>query len=216
MKKVLLSLGLFLGLCLSAQAQCVGVGGINTVPQTWVVCVQDSQVPTYTANAIGIVPAATPTDIFCLTGSATRTIRVKRIRVTGTAGTAINITVNLTRHTVANTGGTAASTTATGLPTLVAMDSTFPTATATAVGYTANPTIDATAVNVTSQTMFLPVTSTASAAGIAVFAWDEGGPSVSPPVLRGVAQQFCVNLNGVTAPSSGVVAVTATYTEQTQ
>ena len=110
MKKLLLSLGLFVGLCASAQAQCVGVGGINTVPQTGIVCPLDGNLPTYFVQSIGIVPTTAPTDIFCLTGSATRTVRVKQVRVSGTAGTAINITTYLTKHTVANTSGTAALT----------------------------------------------------------------------------------------------------------
>jgi hypothetical protein len=198
-----------------ASAQCVGVGGVNNVPQTGLSCSQESATPTYSAASIGIVPTTAPTDIFCLTGSATRTLRVKQIRVSGTAGTAINITANLTKHTVANTGGTAASTAATGLPALTALDSAFPTTTATATGYTANPTIDSTAVVVSSQTMFLPVTSTAGGGTPATWDWSDT-TAISPPVLRGVAQQLCINYNGVTTPSSGVVTVTMTYTETPQ
>lgn len=215
MKRLLLSLGLLLGLCLTAEAQCVGVGGINNVPQPGLICIQDSIVPAYFVNSIGIVPAAAPTDIWCLTGSATRTIRVKQIRVTGTAGTAINITTYLMKHTVANTGGTAAATEATGLPTITAVDSTFPTVTATAVAYTANPTIDASRTFLSSQTHFLPVTTTATMALPALWLFDEPS-SFSPLVLRGVAQQACINYNAVTTPSSGVVAVSAIFTEQPQ
>ena len=83
MKRILLGLGFWLWFLApaSAQAPCVGVGGVNTVPQTGVICVQDSQVPSYFVASIGIVPPATPTDSFCLTGSATRTIRVKKILI---------------------------------------------------------------------------------------------------------------------------------------
>lgn len=215
MKRILLSIGFLLGLTLAAQAQCIGVGGINNVPQPGIVCAQDSVVPTYFVQSIGIVPAATPSDIFCLTGSATRTIRVKQVRVSGTAGTAINITTYLMKHSVANTGGAAASTEATGLPTLTPADSTFATVTATATAYTANPTIDATRVFLSSQTHFLPVTSTAVAAVPAIWNFDPPS-SFSPVVLRGVAQQLCVNYNGVTTPSSGVVQVGMIFTEQQQ
>lgn len=213
MKRLLLSLGLLVALPLGAQAQCIGVGGVNNVPQPGIVCAQDSIVPAYSATSIGIVPAATPTDIFCLTGSATRTLRVKQVRVTGTAGTAINITTYLMKHTVANTGGTAASTEATGLPTLVPMDSGFPTVTATATAYTANPTIDATRTFFNAITHLLPVTTTAVTAAPALWLFDPPS-SFSPPVLRGVAQQLCVGYNGVTTPSSGVVTVNMIFTEQ--
>ena len=133
----------------------------------------------------------------------------------GTAGTAINITTYLTKHTVANTAGTAAATEATGLPSITAMDSTFAAATATATAYTANPTIDSTRVFVAGQTLFLPVTSTA--VGQPPVFWEYEAPSsFSPIVLRGIAQQLCVNFNAVTTPSSGVVTVTLLFTEQTQ
>lgn len=211
----LLSAAALLAFAGGAQAQCIGVGGVNNVPQPGIVCAQDSVVNTYSVTSIGIVPAATPTDIFCLTGSATRTVRVKQIRVTGTAGTAINITTYLMKHSVANTGGTAASTEATGLPTFVQMDSTSAAQTATAAAYTANPTIDSTRQFFSAMTHFLPVTSTAVSAVPAY--WNFDAPSsFSPLVLRGVAQQLCVNYNGVTAPASGVVTVSMIFTEQTQ
>lgn len=213
MRKLLLSAIALLAFAGGAKAQCIGVGGVNNVPQPGIVCAQDSVVSTYFVNSIGIVPAATPTDIFCLTGSATRTVRVKQIRVSGTAGTAINITTYLMKHTVANTGGTAASTEATGLPTITPADSGFAAATATATAYTANPTIDASRVFLSSQTMFLPVTSTAVASVVA--GWNFDAPSsFSPLVLRGIAQQACINYNGVTTPSSGVVTVSMIFTEQ--
>lgn len=215
MKKLLLSAVALLALSCGAQAQCIGVGGINNVPQPGIVCAQDSVVATYSVTSIGIVPTTAPTDIFCLTGSATRTVRVKQVRVTGTAGTAINITTYLMKHTVANTAGTAASTEATGLPTIVQMDSTLAAVSATATAYTANPTIDATRTFFSAQTMLLPVTSTAVTANPAL--WNFDAPSsFSPPVVRGIAQQLCVGYNGVTTPSSGVVSVNMIFTEQPQ
>src|SRR5437870_3115037 len=60
MKKYLLALGLWVGLVASANAQCVGVGGINNVPQPGLSCGQDSIVPTYVATSIGLVPGTAP------------------------------------------------------------------------------------------------------------------------------------------------------------
>lgn len=212
MRRLLLSLGLVLGLAVPALAQIPACGNINFVPQPGLVCVQDSTTPTYIATSIGLVPGAAPTDIACLTGSATRTIRVKQVRVSGTAGTAINIVAVLTKHVSANTGGTPATSTA--LPVPYPLDTTFPTVSATTTAWTANPTIvDAAPGLISAQTVFLPVTTTASGGTPALWYWDDGGPNLSAPVLRGIAQQACVNLNGVTTPSSGLMTVSFMWTE---
>ena len=136
MKRLLLSLSFLLGLATTAFAQqpCIGVGSVTIAPQPGITCVQDSILPTYSATSIGLAPGAAPTDIACLTGSATKTIRVKQVRVSGVAGTAINITVVVTKHVSANTGGTPA--TGTALPVPYPLDSTFPTVSATATAWT--------------------------------------------------------------------------------
>ena len=217
MRRLLLTALVWAALCASATAQapCLGIGGVNTVPVVGISCIQDSIIPTYSATSIGLAPGTAPTDIACLTGSATRTVRVKQVRVSGTAGTAINIVAVLTKHATADTLGTPATSTA--LPVPYSNDSGFPAATATTTAYTANPTInDAAPGLISAQTVFLPATATAGAALPTIFYWDDGGPAMSPPVLRGVAQQLCVNLNGVTAPSSGLMTIAFQWTEQTQ
>lgn len=212
MKRILLSFSLLLGLTSLASAQCVGVGSINNAPPPGIICQQDSVVPTYHAVGVAIAVGTAPTDVACITGSATKVIRLKKIRLSGTAGTAINISVYLTKHIVANTGGTAA--TGTALPTAYPMDSTNPTATATLQAYTANPTIaDAASTVINAATLFMPVTSTASGPGSVIFDWGSGGIALEGPTLRGIAQQVCVNLNGVTAPSSGLLNVQWVWTE---
>lgn len=212
MKRILLSIGLLLGLTTLASAQCVGVGGINNAPPPGIICQQDSVVPTYHAVGVAIAVGTAPTDVSCITGSATKVIRLKKVRLSGTAGTAINISVYLTKHIVANTGGTPA--TGTALPTAYPMDSTNPTVSATLQAYTANPTIaDAASTVINSATLFLPVTSTASGQSPLTFDWGAGGIALQGPVLRGIAQQVCVNLNGVTAPSSGLLNVQWVWTE---
>ena len=217
MKRLLFALGALALLCSGASAQvpCIGVGGVNTVPQVGVACISDSLQPSYAATAVALTPGTAPTDIACLSGSATRVIRVKQVRVSGTAGTAININTYLTKHVSLNTGGTPA--TGTALPVPYALDPNFPAATASTTAWTANPTIvDASPGIIASQTVFLPTTGTAANGSTAIFYWDDGGPALSPPVLRTAAQQLCVNLNGVTAPSTGLMTITFMWTEQTQ
>lgn len=185
-----------------ASAQCVSFGGINSVPQVGVTCLSEPTAPTYSATGIAIVPAATATDIACITGSATKVIRVQAIRVVGT-GTAITIPVVITKHVSANTGGTA--TTGTALPVPYPVDSTFPAATATTTAYTANPTIPDTSPGLI-DAQFLPLAATTtSTAGNLTFSYLDR-LYMATPVLRGVAQQLCVNLNGTSPTASLTVS----------
>lgn len=191
-----------------AQAPC----GVQ-IPQVGVACILESTNPTYAATGIGIAPAASATDIACLTGSATKIIRIKRIRVSGTAGTLINVPVLITKHAAANTAGTAA--TGTALPVPYTLDTSNPTVSATATAYTANPTItDASAGIVASGMLVLTATGTLAGNTGLVFDWSNEALNQSP-VLRGIAQQVCINLNA-TSPSSGLVNVSFLWTELPQ
>lgn len=212
MKRFLLSLGLLLGLITGASAQCVAVGGINSVPVPGLNCQSEPAIATFAAAGFGIVPAASATDVACITGSATKVVRVQSVRVSGTAGTLVSLPVILTKHTVANTGGTAATTTA--LPVPVSLDTTVATtasATATTTAYTANPTVDATALTVDGLVTSFNVTS-ALVNGTQAFFDFRSRNFMTPPVLRGIAQQLCVNLNAISI-SSGLLAISFTWTE---
>lgn len=215
MKRLLLSIGLLLGLTLSANAQCAQVSGINSVPVVGISCLSEPTVPTFGASGYGIVPASSATDVACITGSATKVVRVQSIRVSGTAGTLVTLPVLLNKHTVANTGGTAAATTA--LPVPVSFDTTTATtasATATTTAYTANPTVDATALQLDAMIASFNVTSALVNGSQAFFDFTKR-TYLEAPTLRGVAQQLCVNLGGISV-SSGLFAVSFTWTEAAQ
>ncbi len=212
MKKLLLLFGLLLWLPSAALAQvsCVGVGGVNTVPQLGVDCVQEPATLSYAATGIAIVPAASATDIACITGSATRVVRVQQVKVNGT-GTAITIPVVLTKHAAANTGGTAGTTVA--IPVPYPLDSTNAAATATTNSYTANPTItDSTPGVIDIQWLGLAATTTSTAGNTTFTYWDR--EFMQAITLRGIAQQLCVNLNG-TSPTASL-AVSFKWTESVQ
>src|SRR6185295_12566133 len=86
---------------LSAHAQ------VNTVPQVGVISNYVTKT-TYSAAFVGLIPAGTtPTDVICISGSATKTIRLSNIKLSG-SGTAISIPVTVLRRASLNTGGTAA------------------------------------------------------------------------------------------------------------
>lgn len=210
MKKLLLALLFSCALPALASAQCVGAGNPNINALPGASCASEPTVDSFGASGYGIVPVASATDLACITGSATKVTRVQRVVVSGLAGTAITVPVVLTKHTVANTGGTAASTTA--LPVPRAMDSNGAAATATTTAYVANPTVDASAVQLASQYMTFGVTTVAGS--IANFDFTSRNYAQAP-ILRGVAQQVCVNLGG-TSISSGLAAVAFYWTEQAQ
>lgn len=213
MKKLLLTAVFLLATALGANAQCVAVGGVNSVPQTGVVCLSEPTIGTYVATGIGIAPASSATDIACITGSATKVIRIQRIRVSGSAGTLISVPVLITKHAAANTGGTAA--TGTALPVPYTLDTANPTVSATATAYTANPTITDSAPGIIT-TAILGLGLTGTTLGAAGVLFDFGDLTYAEkPTLRGVAQQVCVNLNA-TSPSSGLVNVSFIWTEAPQ
>lgn len=215
MKRIFLSIALLLGLTTLASAQCIAVGGVNSVPQTGLNCQSEPAVATFGAAGYGIVPASSATDIACITGSATRVVRVQSVRVSGTAGTLVTLPVVLTKHTVANTGGTAALTTA--LPVPVSLDTTIATtasASATTTAYTANPTVDSTALIVDAMVASFNTTSALVNGSQAFFDFKTRN-FMTAPTLRGVAQQLCVNLGAISV-SSGLLAVSFTWTEAPQ
>jgi hypothetical protein len=80
--KKLLSLALLLGLMAPALAQ------VNVVPQVGVNSNTITRA-TYSASAVGLVPAASGTDLFCISAGTSKNVSIKRITIGGTAGTAI-------------------------------------------------------------------------------------------------------------------------------
>lgn len=209
MKKILLSLGLWLGLCAGASAQCIGVGGINNVPQPGMVCPSESILDTYGATSVGLVPAASATDIACLTGSATKIVRVQSVTIAGT-GTATAFPVLLTKNLTADTGGTLATSTA--LPVPFRFDSTSPAPSATTQAWTANPTITGTAGILDSGLLGIAAT-TVTVNNQIVFDYFSRITSMAP-ILRGIAQQLCVNLNA-TSPTA-LLTISFRWTEAPQ
>lgn len=144
-------------------------------------------------------PAATPTDIFTLKGSATKTICVKRIIIGGIAGTAGHLKIALLRRTAANTAGTSSAV------TFIKRSTTTPAATAVGTLYTANPSGVGTGAIIRAGRVFLPLV-TAVGMGPLVF---EG-----PFYLRGTSEWLAVNGQGDTVPASGVLDFNIEFTEE--
>lgn len=136
--------------------------------------------------------AVAATDWITVTGSATKTVRVGKLSVCGTATAATTVDVLLIKRSTADTGGTISST-----PTAVPNDSGNAAATAVVVSYSANPTLGTTVGNVDVKKW-----NVGAAGGAGCVFWQWGDTNGQQIVLRGVTQQLAVNLNGV-APTAG-------------
>ena len=205
-RPLLVALGL-LALCTSAVAQ------VNVVPQVGLITSVLKR-NTYSSVALSLPPASSATDIACISGSATKTIAVRRIDISGTATTLITAPFTLVRRATADTGGTPATTTANWANNIAKHDTSDPTATATLISYSANPTInDASPTYLRSRNMTVPTT--AAGTSITEIQWqqDDYFSFEKSWVLRGTAQQLCVNLNGNTI-STGLLQMYVTWTEE--
>ena len=207
MRKLLLSAAAW------ALATSVALAQVNVVPSPGLVT-QNLRQQTYSAISVGLVPAASATDIACIAASSTKNIYVKAVFIGGTAGTAITIPVILLRrNTALDSGGTAA----TGLALPVGAPNYFTngTASATLTAYTANPTVnDASPSYLRAGILALP-TSGATIAQQQLFYFGTDVENFDQEILlaKGSTQQMCVNLNGSTF-STGSLSITFEWTEQ--
>lgn len=161
----------------------------------------EGQKATYGVVGAQITPAATTTDIVTLVGSATKTVVVKRVIVSGLATTAGSMDVSLVKRTTANSGGTATQ------PSIAQYDSSDAAPTAVVNQYSANPTLG-TGVALKNQLLNFGLT---GSTGQALFEFSTRNDK--PLILRGVAQSLAINLNGQAVPSGGKLSYTVEWEE---
>ena len=168
---------------------------------------------TYSAGFIGLVPAASTTDLLCIAGSAAKTVKLQNIKISG-SGTAISIPATLVRRVSADTGGTAASTTANPANNISKRDPANPAAVATVIAYTANPTIvDTAPTYIDSANVGVVATTVGVVNPVNVFDYAKDVENfLQPPTLRAASDQLCVNLNGTSA--TALLSGTITWTEE--
>lgn len=151
-----------------------------------------------------VTPAATPGDIWTLTGSATKTVRLKHLRAYCNAGAAGGITISLIRRSSANTGGTSTA------GTIVKRDTNSAAATAVTALYTANPTTGTPVGAI--DTVFLPCA--LNGAGPAYDRYFGAGDGLQSIVLRGTTDSLALNGNGSALPASPSMAIAADFNEE--
>lgn len=163
------------------------------------------QRPTFAAAAPGLaLPLTGALDAFCITGSATKTVRIKRVEISGFDTTAQTAGVNLVLRSTANSGGTST------VPADVALDQTNAVGTAVVRAYTVAPTPGTSLGAIRASSIGFNV---AGALGGPV-TW-EFNPNLlqQEVVLRGVAQSACINFPAAFTTAGPNVNINVTWTE---
>ena len=163
-----------------------------------------SGVSTYSAAGSASL-AATASDFWTITGSATCTIYVMVIDLTSTQTTFAQEEVSLIRRSTVDSGGSSTALTA------VPHDTTNPAATATVNMYTANPTLGTAVGNVTVQQILVPATNS-QGGNSSPFSFVPRDLAVQPLVLRGTSEQLALSYEGATVAGE-IMRVTARWRE---
>ena len=146
--------------------------------------------PTYSAVASAFVCSAAATDVFTITGSATKTIKIIRIGISGTttAGSGLSISFIVVKRSTANTLGV--SITDTNVP----FDSNNAAATAIVKHYTVNPVLGTAVGGVVGRR--LTINTVGALNDPFIFEFSNGGEQ--PITLRGITESLCINFSGAT------------------
>lgn len=163
---------------------------------------------TYTYTVSATAPYATPTDYIVIRGTASKVVKIVRVEISGAATAATEVIYTLKKHTIANTSGTATN------PTPTQHDSNDAAASATVLLYSVAPTIDNSATIWRNVRLTLAVAPAATTVAPDRFVYNYGAEVGEPIVLRGVAQEFALNLGGGALPSGAVLDVAITWTEE--
>lgn len=158
---------------------------------------------TYGAGGVNITPAATPTDVATIYGSATKTIRVKSVTLCGSGSDNATMNVSLVKRTAVNTAGTSAS------ASMAKFDSIDNNATATVKQYTANPSGLGAGYDLAVSKIRFGVPGVGECK-----TWDFGTRNDKAVVLRGAAQGLAIDLNGGTLPTAPKFSYSFEWTEE--
>ena len=162
---------------------------------------QTYAVPTYRYAGSAFAAVAAPTDIIVIKGSATKTLIVKLVKLTGAATAAGTMPALLIRRSTAGTLGSAVLTAVTAAK----HDSTQGSATGvvSTVGTDNYGVVGTTAGTV--GTGRLQMTALATGLGVNPVIWDFASRDDKGIYLRGILEFLCVNMGGAAIPAGGVI-----------
>jgi hypothetical protein len=154
------------------------------------------QQPTYSCVTANFTPAATPTDLFKITGAANKVIRILELYFGGTATALAIIDLFLAKRSADNTTGTFVA------GTKVPHDSGFKPADAVVGHYTANPGgLGALVGNVSHKKICLPIATSPVTDIITKLDRNVIQLLEAPIVLRSAAEILAINFNGAALPA---------------
>lgn len=187
---------------LAAQAQVPGVN--STLSSVFTLAYDNSTMkPTYSATTI-LTPFGGATDVCSISGSATKTVKVRRIIFAGVASAVQTQPVAIIKRSTANTNGGGYSI------AKVSYDSSNAASTVgTAEAWTTDPTLGTT-VGTLADLYVQWANATTGLGSVTTFTFGQLG---QPIVLRGVAQSAAVNLGGVNY-TSPTISCTFEWTEE--
>ena len=190
MKKLLIFISLALFALMSSAYSLFTPAGTVDVG----VSNNEGQKASYRVQVADITPVATATDVFTLCGSATKIVRINRIKVTADSTLPAVIDFYVFKRSAANTGGTSTA------PTISKFDSADDAATAAVALYSANPSALGSGALFTGDHYALPAAASTGYPG-APWIEDFGIRNNRAIVLRGTAQCLAFSLNGQTIPA---------------
>lgn len=162
-----------------------------------------TEIPTYRTATTAIANTGAG-DLYCISGSATKTVHVLRMRISAIASAAIAIDATVVKRSSAPSGGTPVA------MTMVPNDSLNAAATAVGTAFSASPTPGAAVGTIAARKLAIGTQGNSNTIGDEAFDFTiDYGQAV---VLRGTSQQLCLN---VTAAGTGAsYNVGSTHTEQ--
>ena len=171
----------------------------------------DGSVATYRAGKVTATPVATPTAWLRIKGSATKTVRIRKIAVSGIATSAGNMEIVVDKN---STTGTDNGSTVWTAQTLAPLDSENDAASAVVEVLTgANQDALGTSLGKLAAGRVC-VSADGSGVYVAPFELDFGTGGQQAIVLRGATQNVTVGFNGDAVPSGGKLDFFVEWTEE--
>jgi len=167
-----------------------------------------SSVPaTYRCQVADVTPAALATDVFVLQGSATKTVKIKRIQITADATSPSVLDLYCFKRTAANTGGAVTA------PAVLKNVTANPAPTALVSLYSVNPATVGAGILAAADHYALPAAASTGYPGVP-WVEDFGGADKQALELDGISEFLAVGLNGQTIPAGTTLYIMVEWTEQ--
>ena len=169
----------------------------------------NGSLPTYRCSLNNLTLAATATDVVQLRASPSKLVRLRQLRVTGSAQSSVVPSAFGIKRTTQNTGGTFVP----SAPTVY--DSRDAVATAVFGYYTANPSALGASVGLCRSDHLGLSTISGSAADLLPVVWDFGVLGEKPMILLpGSAESFVFNFGGQAVPNGTLLNVGMLWSEE--